>query len=329
MHRQSSKIAEWQGGDTSTKAEKAGQTNRALRRVLTDSIGEGAIHELIRKLPRSISYRVKKWMRPGVIRIDSLRDHVDQPGVVPFRCNVCSALCAAVISDLSRETGHCPVCNTQMRGRSLVHLLSMRLFGKSLVIDEFPEHARELVGIGMSDVGQYAEFLQRKLRYTNTFYHKNPRLDIQNPGPEHIGAYDFVISSDVMEHVPPPISSAFKNLRAILKTGGVLVLTVPFTMNDETHEHFPDLYEYQIVKRNGSYILTNRTVNGQVQEHGNLMFHGGPGSTLEMRVFSESGLFRELGRAGFGDITVHRESWCDAGIYWKDPWSVPMTAVAI
>jgi len=205
----------------------------------------------------------------------------------------------------------------------------MRLFGESLAIADFPSYARELAGIGMSDVGHYAEVLPTKMRYINTFLHKEPRLDIQHPDPQHLGAYDFVISSDVMEHVPPPISSAFKNLRAMLKVGGVLILTVPFTMNHETEEHFPDLHDYEVVSRNGRRILINHTVSGQIQEYPDLTFHGGPGRTLEMRVFSEKGVFQELTDAGFGDITAHREPHAEAGIYWKEPWSVPITAVAL
>lgn len=202
----------------------------------------------------------------------------------------------------------------------------MRLFGESLDIADFPSQAQGLMGIGMSDIGRYAEVLPTKMHYINTFFHKEPRLDIQHPESEHLGAYDFVISSDVMEHVPPPVSSAFKNLHALLKVGGVLILTVPFTLNHETEEHFPDLYDYEVVDRNGRQILINRTVDGHIQEYTDLIFHGGPGRTLEMRVFSESGLLRELEHAGFSDITVHREPYCDAGIYWKEPWSVPITA---
>ena len=210
-----------------------------------------------------------------------------------------------------------------------MHLLSMQLFGESLAIADFPSSAQEFVGIGMSDVGRYAELLPTKMHYVNTFYHKEARLDIQKPAPEHIDAYNFVVSSDVMEHVPPPISSAFKNLRAILKRGGVLILTVPFLLSADTEEHFPDLYDYRIVKRNGSQLLINQTIDGRTQEYSDLIFHGGPGSTLKMRVFSESGLIRELGRAGFGEITVHRGPCFDAGIYWNVPWSVPITALAM
>lgn len=287
------------------------------------------IQEAIRKLPGSIRYRFKQWMHPDVIRIDAWPHHALPPGVIPFRCNICSSPCAVSLNALSREMGQCPVCKTQMRCRSLMQLLSMRLFGESLDITDFPSRARELVGIGMSDVGRYAEVLPTKIRYSNTFFHKEPRLDIQHPEAQHLNAYDFVISSDVMEHVPPPISSAFKNLRAILKIGGVLILTVPFTMSQETKEHFPDLYDYEIVNRSGRQILINRTISGHIQEYDDLTFHGGPGRTLEMRVFSENGLLRELRHAGFDDITVHREPCVEAGIYWKDPWSVPITAVAL
>ncbi len=179
----------------------------------------------------------------------------------------------------------------------------------------------------MTDADQYAIPLSKRLRYRNTFYHREPRLDIRSIEDSETGAYDFIVSSDVLEHVAPPIVNAFTNLRRLLKSGGVLILTVPFVVEGDTIEHFPDLDEYQIEKKNSSYVLTNKTLDGRVQRFSNLVFHGGPGSTLEMRLFSESGLRRELQQAGFEQIVFHREPCFERGIYWSGPWSVPITAV--
>ena len=214
-----------------------------------------------------------------------------------------------------------------MRLRAVVHHLSMALFAKSLSIEDFPPEARDRVGLGMTDSDKYAIPLAKKFRYRNTFYHREPRLDIQTLEDSQMAAYDFVVSSDVMEHVAPPISNAFINLRRLLKPGGLLVLTVPFIIEGDTLEHFPDLHEYQVEKKNGAYVLTNKTLDGGMQKFSNLIFHGGPGTTLEMRLFSESGLQRELRQAGFEQIVFHREPCFERGIYWNGPWSVPITAV--
>ena len=105
-------------------------------------------------------------------------------------------------------------------------------------------------------------------------------------------------------------------------------MTVPFIGEGETKEHYPELFEYRIKKRVRRYVLLNRTRDGREQEFDGLVFHGGPGSTLEMRVFSERGLRRELEAAGFCEVTFHREPCFEHGIYWRDPWSVPVTAIA-
>jgi hypothetical protein len=47
---------------------------------------------------------------------------------------------------------------------------------------------------------------------------------------------------------------------------------------------------------------------------------------LEMRVFSESGVLRELEHAGFTDIHIHREPYSQFGIAWPQEWSLPISA---
>ena len=54
------------------------------------------------------------------------------------------------------------------------------------------------------------------------------RLGIMAPIPAALASTcDFVISSDVLEHVAPPYERALSNLLRLLKPGGLLVLTVP------------------------------------------------------------------------------------------------------
>jgi len=204
----------------------------------------------------------------------------------------------------------------------------MELFGRSLCVEDFPDEARELKGMGMSDSEKYASRLSRKFRYTNTFYHQEPKFDVQNPPNDLDGRFNFVISSDVFEHVAPPVEQAFKNLHDIFASGGILIFTVPFGIEGETIEHFPDLYDYRIEKKADEYTLRNCTKDGRIQEFHDLCFHGGPGSTLEMRLFSESDICKHLADAGFSSIRVHREPAFEWGIYWNAPWSVPVTARA-
>ncbi len=210
----------------------------------------------------------------------------------------------------------------------MIYMLSMELFGTSLAIDDFPLSKR-IVGLGLSDWDVYAEKLATKFDYTNTFLDQDPRLDIRIPDDSLDGTVDFMIASDVFEHVPPPVSPCFKNARRMLKDHGVLIFSVPYTAGDGiTKEHYPALYDFEIEDRDGTRVLVNRTKAGAVEEFEDPVFHGGSGLTLEMRVFTESSLLEEFRRAAFEPVKVHRGPDFGHGIYWGVDWSLPMAARA-
>ncbi len=212
--------------------------------------------------------------------------------------------------------------------RSVVYMLAMELFGKPLILPLFPED-RSIVGLGLSDWDGYAIGLAAKLGYTNTYYHQEPYLDIAD-GPKHwLGLQRFVISSDVFEHVPPEgLDAAFLNSRRLLAPGGVYIFTVPFQKDGETREHFPRLHDYRIVDEDGSRVLHNTTVDGEKETYSDLIFHGGDGDTLEMRMFSEPDLLRRLMEAGFSSAEVRVPLAPEFGIMWPINWAVPIIARA-
>lgn len=216
-----------------------------------------------------------------------------------------------------------------MRARAVVDLLLRELLGQSVVLPDVKSPRRELTGIGMSCWDGYALRFAELFNYTNTFYHRAPFLDISRIDATLEGTLDFVISSDVFEHVAPPVSAVFRNTFRLLKANGLLVLTVPFDRPNEpgrlTTEHFPDLFNYEILARDTAPVLRNVTRMGAIQEFRNLIFHGGPGQTLEMRLFSEWALLRELADAGFRDVRIHRESTLEFGIDWTTSCSLPIT----
>lgn len=244
--------------------------------------------------------------------------------VVCFRCNICGCRTSFPRPHLSRESCSCVKCGSTLRWRSVIHALSLELFGKSLTLPEFPFRP-DITGIGMSDWQGYAHRLTRKLSYTNTFYHTEPFLDIMNVDPSQFGLYDFVISSDVFEHIPPPSIKAFRNVLRLLKPGGVFIFTVPYVCG-ETKEHFPSLNQFSIEKRTGSWILLNRTADDRLETFENLTFHGGPGTTLEMRVFGDRSLVNEVEEAGFRDRKIHSDECPEFGIvrtpYDAPPWAL-------
>lgn len=265
---------------------------------------------------------LRHWLR--AITTDSRREEF---GSLIFRCNICGSACCAPIEKLQRETPSCECCGSTVRTRSIIHVLSLALFGESRVLPDFPVD-RKVRGIGLSDWDGYADGLARKVDYTNTYYHKEPRLDIGATDQPLAGSLQFLISSDVFEHVAPPVDRAFANAARLLRPGGVFVLTVPYTLNAETVEHFPELHSYEVVEQRGEQILLNTTASGQEQIFKNLVFHGGDGSTLEMRVFCETAVLAHLQKAGFKDITVHRGPEFKFGIYQPQTWSLPISARA-
>jgi SAM-dependent methyltransferase len=197
-----------------------------------------------------------------------------------------------------------------------------------MTIAELPER-RDLVGIGLSDSENYATRLSKKLGYTNTFFHKEPRLDIAAAPEDLTRRFDFIIASEVFEHIAPPVSRAFVNARRLLKPSGVLIFSVPYSLEPDTREHFPELHDYRLIEVDGSWRLENRTAGGRTQVFTDLIFHGGPGCTLEMRLFSRSGLLREFTTAGFAGVRIADEAQPAYGIVWPEPWSIPMVAYAM
>lgn len=246
---------------------------------------------------------------------------------IRFRCNLCGAPNGALLKALSRETPSCWRCRSNVRFRAIAHLVVTELLGRPLPLHEVPER-RDLAGLGLTDAAAYATPLAAKFAYTNTYFHAEPRLDIAAVGPEHFGRYDFVIASDVFEHVAPPVGRAFANARRMLKPGGRFVFTVPFSLEPDTVEHFPELNDWSIEGEGESRALVNRTTDGRVQRFDRLVFHGGDGATLEMRLFSRDALLAEFERAGFSRARLAAEPYLPFGILWPEPWSVPMVAYA-
>jgi len=246
--------------------------------------------------------------------------------MIEFTCNLCGRSNRCERAELDRERASCSVCRSNVRTRGLLHALSMELFGASLALPDFPR-VKSLQGIGTSDVHQYAQILADRFDYRNTFYDREPRFDVTNSPGEAFELYDFVISSEVLEHVVPPVETAFRNVYRLLKPHGVLVFTVPYSTELSTAEHFPDLHEYGLTRLGDRLVLVNRTREGAVQIFENPVFHlAASGPALEMREFSETSLKDLLAATGFTDVRIYAEDYPPFGIVHAEPWSLPLVA---
>ena len=104
-------------------------------------------------------------------------------------------------------------------------------------------------------------------------------------------------------------------------------MTVPYKPEGEHEEFYPDLHEYRFVRTDGKTFLYNRTKDGTEQIYDNLVFHGGDGFTLFMRMFSESSLIRMLEANGFdGGIKIYRENDPVHGVVWPISWCLAIVA---
>jgi SAM-dependent methyltransferase len=243
-------------------------------------------------------------------------------------CNICGSQNVVERADIQRETATCTQCGSILRWRSIIAALSVTLYGSSRLLGEF-SWGPSTVGLGMSDWHGYAGRLSEIFSYENTFYDEEPRFDVMAPvRPDAAGKYDFIISSDVLEHVPPPYERALENLRAMLKPNGVLILSVPMEPDGSTVEHFPDLHQYDLAQLGEDSVLVNRTRTGAIQVFEDLVFHDGAGATLEMRRFSAPDVLDGLRRAGFEGVEPFDTAVPEHGIVWNDRASWPVVARA-
>ena len=287
----------------------------------------------IRKVMRALGFRhwrtgkgvAFQWRRLIFFWHNS-NQNTDREGCITFRCNICGQLNESISADLHRELRSCWYCGSTVRFRAIVHLLAEELLKEDLPLPDFPKHA--WCGVGLSDWEGYARPLAEKWQYTNTFYHCEPFLDITDIPREMKKTLDFLIASDVFEHIIPPVAIAFENARQLLKPGGLFILTVPYVLKGETQEHYPELFDYEILEESGHYTLNNVTHNGQKQCFTELVFHEGEGLNLELRMFSREGVLKALHEAGFENIQIHHKPCYRHGIVWLEDQHLPITARA-
>jgi SAM-dependent methyltransferase len=212
-----------------------------------------------------------------------------------------------------------------MRFRAIILALSRALFGMDLKLCDFPS-LDSVRGFGIGDSDIYSGRLKSHFSYTNTFFDREPSFDLTRPDENEFGKYDFVICSDVLEHVPQPLDLALRTLAGLLKPAGVLILTAPYTLAEGTVEHFADLHETGLAEIDGKTVLVNRSADGGYQVFDQLVFHGGQGSTLEMRVFSEADLRAMLIAAGLSNVRFETAGNREFGVVFSGPCSLPIVA---
>jgi SAM-dependent methyltransferase len=105
------------------------------------------------------------------------------------------------------------------------------------------------------------------------------RLDIRRD-PSPLGELDFLIASEVFEHVEPPVEQAFANAARFLKPSGVLLLTVPWVWDGDRSAAIPELHDWRLEREESGFSILNRRPDGQVERFRDMAFDGSPGPSL-------------------------------------------------
>jgi SAM-dependent methyltransferase len=198
---------------------------------------------------------------------------------VEFVCNVCGGRSTFREAHyIHPELPSCGGCGSNVRYRWLVHRLSLELFGRSIPLPDFPTR-KSITGIGLTDPQSIGSVLAERFTYRNTYLDAEPRLDIRcDPSP--FGELDFLISSEVFEHVEPPVAQAFVNAARILKPSGVLLLTVPWVWDGDADTALPELFDWRLDSDDTGYVIVNRRRDGEVDRFQKMAFDGGPGPSF-------------------------------------------------
>lgn len=261
--------------------------------------------------PIELQWRVSK-ARPPTPKRPKLR----------FICNICGATASAPTEHFDRETPNCSHCGSNVRFRAFIALLGQALGRGTTPLVDWPVD-KAISGVGLSDWPGYAAVLAEKCDYRNTHFHAEPKLDICAPPSDWQERFDFLLSSDVFEHVMPPVQAAFEGSFRLLKPGGLLVMSVPFVPKARTREHYPDAVGYRLDE--GGRVLIDSVSRGDYVA-AEPVFHGGPGATLEMRLFGGLDLEANLEAAGFEAVRVHAEAILEVGVVHPLLFSLPITA---
>jgi len=198
----------------------------------------------------------------------------------------------------SREAMNCRACRSTWRARAMALSVLEALGYMDLSLNQVSSDF-SICGLGVSDDPIIAKHLYNKFRYVNTFLHQVPSLDLCNVTDEYRGVAQFVICSDVLEHVPPPVEKAISGLRSLVASGGVAVISVPHVEEGKTEEYYPGLVEYEV--REGRVYWQD--ANGRKHCDEMPEFHGGSGLTLAFRLWSLADLRTSLLQAGFTSVS--------------------------
>lgn len=240
-----------------------------------------------------------------------------EPHIIEASCPICGSSYFLDTTIHSREGKLCPKCGASGRSQAIAYHISKIIYGGIIALRDH-KIDKKINIVGLSDGKIYADILKQKYEYINTYYHRAPFLDISNPDKILHNKYDILITTEVFEHVIGPSTKPFLGSYHLLKPGGHIILTVPYINKGDSIEHYAsNLIGYEAYKNEeGLWVAELEYSDGRKAIDSNAKFHGGPGKTLEIRLFNRGRVLEELNFAGFCDIETHDENLPQYGINW-------------
>jgi len=139
-------------------------------------------------------------------------------------------------------------CESTVRVRAVVDILSNRLLGASLPLSSFPRR-KDLIGLGLSDSHSLRHRTEARLWLPQHVLAPNVRASTcwTHP-PRWLDRWTFswrARSSSMCGH---QYRARFIAARRLIKPGGVLVITTPYdaTPGAQTLEHYPRLHDFDL-----------------------------------------------------------------------------------
>lgn len=143
---------------------------------------------------------------------------------------------------LSRESHFCSHCLSSNRKRALFSHMQLRFDHKlNLISEDYGEEKEiSILVVGNLGEGSYLqELVSRRFDVTTTFF--DPSLPFGTKTSSGVNAdiqnlcfpsqtFDFVVHSDVLEHVSDP-TLALENCLKVLKPGGSVIFTIPINQS--------------------------------------------------------------------------------------------------
>lgn len=216
-------------------------------------------------------------------------------------CVICGALLPRRFSQSRgtvREASQCVECGGTWRARAVtLALISSLGYSPKPLSRIRADWSR--VGVGVSDDFVIAGRFGQVWTYTNTFYDDFPHLDVRDVPSRLFERNEFIVCSDVLEHVDPPLEDALLGLRRMLKPNGFVVISVPMNGTAESDEYYPGLVDWELVWKQGSPELHWRDSFGTKHVDSSPEMHGGRGQTIAFRSFGHRSLSDLFTAAGF------------------------------